>query len=97
MLRERHVHVGCRSPALARGGLVDDDGKGVPSMFVADLVEDEGKFLYRGDDDCFVRFQVFAQVARVFGMAYGGRDLGELFDGIPDLFVHHAPVGDDDD
>jgi hypothetical protein len=28
---------------------------------------------------------------------FGRAQLGELFDGVPDLLVQNAPVGDDDD
>ena len=32
----------------------------------------------------------------MFGMADGGGNLGELLDGVADLFVEHPPVGDHD-
>ena len=38
-----------------------------------------------------------AQVPRVLGVPHRGGDLGELLDGVADLLVEHAPVGDHDD
>ena len=50
-LGERLRHGRAGSAALAGVGLVDDDGEAPPALRVADLVEDEGKLLYRRDDD----------------------------------------------
>ena len=38
-----------------------------------------------------------AQIARVLGVADRRADLRELLDGVADLLVEDAPVGDDDD
>ena len=53
---------------------------------------------------CTVEMMIFlplvdelAQVARVLGVADGRAHLGELLDGVADLLVEDAPVGDDDD
>ena len=53
---------------------------------------------------CTVEMMIFlplcdepAQVAGMLGVADGGADLGELLDGVADLLVEDAPVGDDDD
>ena len=42
-------------------------------------------------------FDELAQVAGVLGVADGGAHLGELLDGVADLLVEDAAVGDDDD
>ncbi len=94
---EGHAHRGRGAPALAGVGLVDDDGKAPAAVLVADLVQDEGELLHRGDDDLLAALDEPAQVARVLGMADGGRHLGELLDRVADLLVQDAPVGDDDD
>ena len=47
--RLRHRRAG--APALAGMSLVDDDGEAPPALLVADLIEDEGEFLDRRDDD----------------------------------------------
>ncbi len=39
----------------------------------------------------------FAQVAGALGVAHGRAHLRELLDGVLDLLVEDAPVGDDDD
>ncbi len=67
------------------------------SVLGADLVEDEGELLDGGDDDLLAGLDEAAEVAGVFGVADGGADLGELLDGVADLLVEDAAVGDDDD
>jgi hypothetical protein len=81
--------------ALARMRLVDDDGEG-PAALDGDLVEDEGKFLHRRDDDLPALFDEPAQVARALGVPDGRADLHELPDRGLDLVVEQAPVGDHD-
>lgn len=66
-------------------------------MFVFDFVEDEGKFLYCGDDDFFVVFDKLVQVVGVFCMVYCGGDLGKLFDGVVNLLVQYLAIGYNDD
>ena len=78
--------------------LVDDDGEGSPAMLVADLVEDEWELLHRGDDDLLALLQERPQLLGPFGhRADNGGHLRELFDGVTDLLVEHAAVGDHDD
>src|SRR5207248_1073567 len=84
-------------PALAGMGLVDDDGEMSPAVLPADLVEDEGKLLYRGDDDLLALGDERAQVAGVLSMAHRRPHLGELLDGVLDLLIEDAAIGDDDD
>jgi hypothetical protein len=81
--------------ALARMRLVDDDGEG-PAALDGDLVEDEGEFLHRRDDDLPALFDEPAQVARALGVPDGRADLHELPDRGLDLVVEQAPVGDHD-
>ena len=78
-------------------GLIDDDGEPSAALLVADLVEDEGEFLHRRDDDLPARFDKAAQVARTIGVAHRRPDLGILLDRVVDLPVEDAPVGDHDD
>ena len=66
-------------------------------VLVADLVQDERELLHRGDDDLLAVLDELPQVAGVLGVAHRGADLGELLDGVADLLVEDAPVGDDDD
>ncbi len=72
--------------------LVDDDGKTIATMPVADLIENNWEFLHRGNDNFLTTFNEASQIARAFGVAYGGAYLGELFDRILDLFVENTPV-----
>jgi hypothetical protein len=52
MFGKGHVHLGGGGfAALAGMGFVDDNGEGAAPVFVADLIEDEGELLHRGDDD----------------------------------------------
>ena len=51
LCRQRDVHLRCRAPALAGMRLVDEDGEAPSAVLVADLVQDEGKLLHRGNDD----------------------------------------------
>ena len=77
--------------------LVDDDGETAAPVLIADLVQNEGEFLHRGNDDFLPRLDEFPQVTGSLGMAYDGPDLSELPDGIPNLPVQNTPVGYDDD
>ena len=83
-------------------GLVDDDreapaARPLAGWLVADLVEDERELLHRGDDDLLPALDEAAQIARAFGVADRRADLRELLDGVADLAVENAAVGDDDD
>ena len=78
-------------------GLVDDDGEAAPALLVADLVEDEGELLHRGDDDLLAALDEPAQVPGALGVPHRGRDLGVLADRVADLPVQDQPIGDDDD
>ena len=77
-------------------GFVDDDGKIALTMLVADLIQDKREFLDGGDDDLLTAFDEPAQIAGMLGVPHSGAHLGILLDRVPDLFVQHAPVGDDD-
>ncbi|HQZ37544.1 MAG TPA: hypothetical protein PLH72_00790 [Vicinamibacterales bacterium] len=66
-------------------------------MLVANLVEDERELLYRRDDDLLALGDERAEIAGMFGVPDGGADLGELPDGVADLLVEDAAVGNDDD
>ncbi|OPY88472.1 MAG: hypothetical protein A4E72_01338 [Syntrophus sp. PtaU1.Bin208] len=83
-------------------GLVDDDGKFALAVFVSDLIENVGKSLHRGNNDFLSGTQKLTELLcfarRIAG--YGAddrRDLGKLLDGVADLFVEDAPVGDHND
>ena len=78
-------------------GLVDDDGEAPPALLVADLIEDEGEFLDRRNDDLLAGRDEAAQVAGARGMAHCRADLGVLLDGVADLLVEDAPIGNHDD
>lgn len=76
---------------------IDDDGKLLPTLLAADLIQDERKLLNRGDDDLLPLGDEFAEVTGVFGMPDSRTDLGKLLDRVADLFVEDAPVGHHDD
>ena len=65
--------------------------------YCADVLEDEGEFLHRRDDDFLAALDELAQVAGALSMADRRPNLGELPDRRVDLPVQDAPVGDDDD
>ena len=88
--RECHREGSGRASALAGVRLVDDDGEAPPAVLAADLIEDEGELLHRGDDDLLPLGDEPAQVAGVLGVADGRAHLGELLDGVPDLLVEDA-------
>ena len=75
--------------------LVDDDGEALVAHR-ADLVEYPRELLHRGDDDLLALLDEPPQVTGVLGMAHRGANLHELLDGLLDLIVEDAPVGDDD-
>ena len=85
------------APTLAGVGLVDDDGETLPALLVADLVEDEGELLNRRDDDLLAGLDEPAQVSGALRVPHRRADLGVLLDGVADLPVEDAPVGDHDD
>ena len=96
-LAQRLGH-GCGgAAALARMGLVDDDGKAAPAMFVADLVENERELLDRRDDDLLAGLDEPSQVARTLGVPHRRAHLGVFPDRVSDLPVEDAAIGDDDD
>src|SRR5690606_10153876 len=94
---ERHRQRRRGASALARVRFVDHDREAPPAVLAPDLVEDERELLHRGDDDLLPLGDELAQVARVLGVADGGADLRELFDGVTDLLVENTTVGNDDD
>jgi hypothetical protein len=69
---ERLAHRRRGLATLARVGLVDDDGEGLAG-FAGDLVEDEGEFLHRRDDDLPALLDEAAQVAGALGVARPSR------------------------
>ena len=75
--------------------LVDDDGEGLAALG-GDLVEDEGELLHRRDDDLLALLDELAQIAGALGVAHRRAHLHELLDGLLDLVVEDAPVGDHD-
>src|SRR5258707_8874387 len=77
--------------------LVNDDSERPTSMFVANLVEDEGELLDCRDDDLFASLEERSQVAKFPSMADDGSYLGELLDGITNLLVEDSSIGNDDD
>ena len=95
-LREREVHLGGGASALAGMGLVDDDGEFSGAVVVADVVQNEGKLEYRGDDNLLLMLQRLPQVAGVLRPCDGIGELHELFDRIADLFIEIDAVGYDD-
>ena len=78
-------------------GFVDDDGEGAFSLLVVDLLQDEGEFLHRRDDDLLAVLDELAQVARAFGVPHRRPHLGVLLDGVVNLPVEQNPVGHHDD
>ena len=95
-LSQRHGYR-CRSPsALARMGLVDDDGEPPPPVLVANGFQDERELLDGGDDDPLAILEQGAEMAGAFGMAHDRADLGELLDGVPYLLVQYPAIRDDD-
>ena len=56
-----------------------------------------GELLHRGDNDLPALFNEAAQIPRAFRMGYGGPHLGVLPDGVADLLIQNAAVGDHDD
>ncbi len=82
---------------LAGVGFVDDDGEAL-AFELGHAGRDDGELLQGGDDDGFARLQRLPQLGGVFidllDHAFG---LLELLDGVLQLTVEHAPVGDHDD
>ncbi len=76
--------------------LVDDDREAAIPVQRADIVEDEGEFLNRRDDDLLAVGDEAPQVAGMLGVADGRADLRELLDGVADLLIENAPIGDHD-
>ena len=91
----RHGRAG--AAALARMGLIDDDGKGAAPMVAADLAEDEGELLHGRDDDLLARLDEPAQIPRAIGVSHRRPHLGVLPDRVADLPVEEDPVGHHDD
>ena len=77
--------------------LVDDDGEAPPALLVTDLGEDEGKLLNGRDDDLLATLDEPAQVLGALRGPHRRADLGVLLDGVADLPVEDAPIGDHDD
>lgn len=76
---------------------VDDDGKSAIAVRAPDVVEDEGKFLDRRNDDLLAAFNEPTKVARVLGVTHRRSHLRELFDGVANLLIEDASVRHDDD
>ena len=91
------IHIGCIPPTLSRMGFVDDDGKGMVYMFLADFLRNIRELLYRGHNDPLAVLDGLFQVARVLGPYDGILYLHELFNRIPDLLVQNPPVRHDND
>ena len=66
------------------------------SVLVRNGVDDERELLDGRDDDFLAFGDELAQVSRGLGVADCRADLGELADGVRDLFVQQAAVGPDD-
>ena len=75
--------------------LVNDNGEGLATLG-GNLVEDERKLLHRRDDDLLPLLNKLAQIARVLGVTHRRAHLHKLFDGLLDLVIENAPVGNDD-
>ena len=82
--------------ALARMGLVDDDGNLAAPVLVADGVQDEGNFCTVVMTMRLPSWEQSPQVAGGLGVADDGAYLSKLLDGVPYLPVQHPAVGDDD-
>src|SRR5271157_37880 len=79
-------------------GLVNDDCEPSSAMLSADLVEDERKLLYRGDDDLFAALDELAKLFRAFSHGADCRAyLSKLLDCVSYLLVENATVRDDND
>ena len=96
-LGEGDVHFGGGAAALAGVRLVDENGKLAVSVFVADVGQHERELLNGRDDDFLSVLEEFFKFSRSLGVADDAPDLGELFDGVPNLFVQKNAVRDDDD
>ena len=96
VLGQCDVHLRRRAAALAGMRLVNHDGELASPVLVADLVQDEGELLDRGDNDLLALAQEAPQVAAPLRMADCRGHLRELLDRVLDLLVEHAPVGHDD-
>ena len=77
---------GCLA-ALAGVGFVNDDRKRPVAVVVADVVEDEWELLDRRDYDFLPACDGVPEIPGALSVSDGGADLGELFDGVPDLTV----------
>ena len=66
-------------------------------MLVAHVFANEAKLLDRRDDDLLALLDEPTEVARPFGMPHGRAHLLVLADGVANLLVEDAPIGDDDD
>lgn len=78
-------------------GFVDEYGEVVVSVFYSNVLEDDGKFVYGGDDNFFAILNVGSEICGTFCMGEEGLYLGEAFDGSFDLFVEVYAVGYDND
>ncbi|MDZ7713880.1 MAG: hypothetical protein U5L06_12605 [Rhodovibrio sp.] len=94
---EHRTHLLRAVAALGGMRLVDDHGE-VLAREIADLVDDHRELLQRGRDDRPALFQRVAQFLRVLlHRRHHAVDVLELLDGLAQLLVEDAPVGDHDD
>ncbi len=91
------MHLGRGLAALAGVRLVDQQRELAVAQ-VAQLVEDEGEFLHRGDNDFLAPAQEVAQFLRIVRMAEDRGHMVVALDGLAQSGdVERSPVGDDDD
>ncbi len=76
--------------------LVGQVEHGVRQPALEALVENKRELLHGGDDDFLPALNELAQVSGTLSVADRCPDLGELLDGVADLPVKNAPVGNHD-
>ena len=87
---------GCLA-TLAGVCLIDQYRERTCPVLAADVLQNEGELLNRGDDDLLAALNELAEITRAFGVAHRRSDLGELLDRVLDLCIEDAPVGHNDD
>ena len=94
---ESQVHLRGGLSALAGVRLVDQDGESPVPVIRSDFRDDIREFLNGSDNDALSVCDGPCQIVGVFRPRHGIADLRELFQGVSDLLVQNAAVGDHDD
>ncbi len=96
-LRQRRTHGGGRLAALARVGLVDQNGEATLTVLASDVIQNKRELLDRRDDDLLATSNEGLEVSGAVGPAYRCANLCELLDRVTDLLVEDNAVGYNDD